>query len=73
MATIQPEDVVIRHYVGDSFQLIDAATQEQIAIVSSVDHAVRIAGDRAGAVWEERVDPRAFGTPELVLLQSRAQ
>jgi hypothetical protein len=35
MANVQPEDVVIRCYVGDSFQLIDAATQEQIAIVTS--------------------------------------
>ena len=56
MATaIQPGDVVIRHYVGRTLQLIDAATNEQKAIIPAVDYALKIASERAGAVWQETV------------------
>jgi len=38
--------------------LIDATTNEQIAIIPSVEYALKIAHQRAGALWQEEVDPR---------------
>lgn len=55
---VQPGDVVIRHYVGKTLQLIDATTNEQIAIIPSVDHALKMAAQRVGAVWQEQGDHR---------------
>jgi hypothetical protein len=73
MATaLQPGDVVIRHYVGDTLQLIDATTNEQLAIIPSVDYALKIAHQRAGAVWHEKGN-RRLGTPELSLVMSRRE
>lgn len=69
---IQPGDVVVRHYVGKTLQLIDAATNEQIAIIPSVDHALKIASERAGAVWQEEAVERAE-SPALILLKPRTQ
>jgi len=42
----QHGDVLIRDFVGGSFQLLDAATHEQIAIVASFENVLRIAADR---------------------------
>ena len=62
-------DVVIRSYVGGSFQLIDATTQEQIAIVPSIEIALTIGAKRGGSVWHENADNRGrvLGSPTLLL------
>jgi hypothetical protein len=73
MTTAQPGDVVIRQYVGDSLQLIDVATQEQIAIVPSLEYALRMAAERNCAIWREPVDARTAGTPHLILLKPRGE
>ena len=67
---IQPGDLVIRQYVGHTLQLIDAVTNEQLAIIPSVEHALKIAAERAGAVWQEQGG--RHGRPELILVEPRA-
>ena len=64
----QHGDVLIRDFVGGSFQLLDAATHEQIAIVPSFENVLRIAADRGGAVWRQNIDNRGrpLGSPMLL-------
>jgi hypothetical protein len=47
---------------------VDAATHQQIAIVPSIEDAIRIAGDRGGAVWRDNVDNRGRPLGEPILL-----
>jgi hypothetical protein len=74
-AAAQRGDVLLRPYVGESFQLIDAATREQIAIVLSMERAVTVAAQRGGSVWHENSDNRgrALGPPILLLPQGGIQ
>jgi hypothetical protein len=62
-------DVFIRPYVGGSFQLVDASTREQIAIVPSMETALSLGTERGGAVWQENADNRGrvLGPPILLL------
>lgn len=64
-------DVLIRVYAGSSFQLVDAMTREQIAIIGDLKMAVRIGSDHGGAVWRENVDNRGrpIGDPILLMPQ----
>ena len=64
-------DVLIRVFVGSSFQLVDAMTREQIAIVPALDVAVKLASEY-GAVWRENVDNRGRPLGEPVLLLQKA-
>ena len=68
-AAAQRGDVLLRPYVGESFQLIDAVTREQIAIVLSMERAVTIAAQRGGSVWNENTDNRGrvLGPATLLL------
>jgi len=61
-------DVLIRA-LGDDFELVDATTREQIAIVPALQEAVQVASERGGAVWRENVDDggRPLGRPVLIL------
>jgi hypothetical protein len=61
-------DVLIRA-LGDDFELVDATTREQIAIVPALQEAVQVASERGGAVWRENVDDggRPLGQPVLIL------
>jgi hypothetical protein len=65
-------DVLIRLYTGSSYQLVDAMTREQIAIIRDLPMAVRIGSDHGGAVWRENVDNRGrpLGSPVLLLPRS---
>ena len=63
-------DVLIRAYAG-SYQLLDAATHEPIAIVAALQMAVRIASDHGGAVWRENVDNRGRPLGDPVMLRPR--
>ena len=69
MNTTQRGDVLLRPYVGEAFQLIDAVTREQIAIVLSKERAVTIAAQRGGSVWDENTDNRGrvLGPATLLL------
>ena len=64
-------DVVIRSNVGGSFQLVDATTHEQIAIVPSIETALTIGAERGGSVWHENADNRGrILSPPTLLLPS---
>ena len=70
MATIPMHgDVLIRAYAGSSYQLLDATTHKQIAIIGNLQLAVTMASERGGAVWRENVDNRGrpLGSPVLLL------
>lgn len=61
-------DVLIRA-LDDDFELVDATTREQLAIVPALQEAVQVASERGGAVWRENVDDggRPLGHPVLIL------
>jgi hypothetical protein len=65
-------DVLIRVIAGSSYERVDAATREQIAVVPTLDVAVKVAAERGGAVWRENVDTRGrpLGGPVLLLPRS---
>ena len=67
-------DVLIRAYVGSNYQLLDATTHKQIAILGNLQMAVTMASERGGAVWRENVDNRGrpVGAPVLLLPRSVA-
>lgn len=69
--TIGPShgDVLIRAYSDSSYQLLDAGSYEQIAIIGDLRTAITIASERGGAVWRENVDNRGrpLGAPVLLL------
>lgn len=67
MASIHRGDVLVRAF-GLSFELVDAVTHEQIAIVPSINYAIRIAIIRHGLLWQENVDNRGRTLGEPVLL-----
>ena len=71
MNMTQRGDVLLRPYVGESFQLIDATTREHIAIVQSMERAVTIAAQRGGSVWHENTDNRGRVLGPAILLQPR--
>ena len=62
-------DVLIRVYGGSNYQLLDAMTHEQIAIIADLQMAVRAGSEHGGAVWRENVDNRgrSLGSPVLLL------
>ena len=62
-------DVLIRSYARSSYQLLDATTHEEIAIIGNLQMAVTMASERGGAVWRENVDNRGrpLGSPVLLL------
>lgn len=64
-AAARQGDVLIRNCAGASLQCLDAVSHEPIAIVPSVDHAMRIARERGGAVLRENADSRGrlIGSP----------
>jgi hypothetical protein len=62
-------DVLIRPFGESSYQLLDMATREQIAIVPELPLAIKVASDRGGAVWRENVDDRGRPIGNPVLLQ----
>jgi hypothetical protein len=68
-ATPRPGDVLIRPFGESSYALVDAATNEQIAITSELRAAVKLASEHGGAVWRENVDNRGrpLGSPVLLL------
>jgi hypothetical protein len=68
MNAVQRGDVLLRSYVGESFQLIDAVTREQIAIVLSMERAVTLAAQRGGSVWHENTDNRGRALGPAILL-----
>jgi hypothetical protein len=75
MTTIPTDgDVLIRVYVGSSYQLLEATTHKQIAILGNLQMAVTMASERGGAVWRENVDDRGrpLGAPVLLLPRSVA-
>jgi hypothetical protein len=63
-------DVFIRPFVGEGFQLVDAATYEQIAIVPSIQTAIAIAAQRGGTLWHENADDRGHALGPPILLPS---
>ena len=65
-------DVLIRTVGESSFELVDATTREQIAIVPALQVAVQVAGERGGAVWRENVDSRGRPLGHAVLLLPRS-
>ena len=65
-------DVLIRTYAGSSYQLLDASTHEQIAVIGTLQMAVMMARDRGGSVWRENVDNRGRPLGNPVLLMPRA-
>ena len=65
-------DVLIRAVGESSFELIDATTREQIAIVPGLQVAVQVATERGGAVWRENVDHQGRSLGKAVLLLPRS-
>jgi len=53
---------------GSSYQLLDATTHKQIAIIGNLEMAVTMARERGGAVWRENADNRGrpLGNPVLL-------
>jgi hypothetical protein len=70
MAGVRHGDVLVRHFVGSSLELVDANTHRPIAIVPTLHHAVTIAAGRGGRVWSENVDNRGRALGEPILLAS---
>ena len=70
----KPGDVLIRAFADSSYQLVDAMTHRQIAIIGELHLAVKIATDHGGAVWRENVDNRGrpLGSPVLLLPRASA-
>jgi len=68
MPSIHRGDVLLRVYAGSSFELLDAITHEQIAIVPAIEFAIRIAADRHALLWQQNVDNRGRPLGEPVLL-----
>jgi len=66
-------DVLIRAYVGSSYQLLDATTHAN-RDSRELPMAVTMASERGGAVWRENVDNRGrpLGAPVLLLPRSSA-
>ena len=62
-------DVLIRVFSESSYELLDATTHAQIAIAPDLETAVKVAGERGGAVWRTNVDNhgRPLGDPVLLL------
>jgi hypothetical protein len=62
-------DVLVRVFGESNYQLLDATTHEQIAIVPTLPAAIEVANERGGAVWRENVDNRGrpLGNPVLLL------
>ena len=67
--TLKPGDVLIRVFSESAYEILDATTQQQIAIAPDLHVAVKIASERGGAVWRANIDNRGrpLGDPVLLL------